>query len=230
MSQQRKPTKAQIKQEAEGFFYQGDKYLGERNWEQAAEHYLKACELLPDHNFSTYLPFNTWHRVGLVLVQLQKQTEALPYLYRALFDYQVKQNSQYPDAYYFSSACIYALVKDKYNMLKMLAISFEHKDKYVCEVYEKIEFEPYMRDEEFQNFMNTAVERTKQRRTSFDVTELQVMGCDNCRTQADPTDGHDWTIICSQCGNSFSYSGCSCDGCCGGTYAGYGGGRTVYHI
>jgi hypothetical protein len=66
--------------------------------------------------------------------------------------------------------------------------------------------------------------------TSLDAAELPKQGCATCRAWKSPTH-HDWTLSCSQCGKTFAYSGCSCDGCCGdGPYVAYGGGRTYYSV
>lgn len=235
MNNQKKQNKAEIEREAKDFFYQGEKFREEGNLEKAVEHYFKAVEILPDKNFYTYLPFNSWHRIGWVLVELYRQEEALPYLQRALSEYNKHtldtKSSFYDGVYLLSKACIFALLAEKENTIKTLSLCFETNDKYVAEAYAKKEFETYKDDPDFLDFMNSAIAQTKRNRSTFDAKELAVMGCDNCRKKGGSTkNNHDWTMNCSHCGKSFSYNGCSCDGCCGGTYAGFGGGRYTFTV
>jgi tetratricopeptide (TPR) repeat protein len=215
--------------EAVNLYCTGEKYRKLGAWNTALDYYMKAIARVPDRDFSFSSFSNTWHHVGLVLLRLHRPIDAMPYLYRALWDYEIKRRER-SDAFGFSLARVYALLEQTDKMFDSLTLSFNDDDRYVSQVYETLEFESYYDDREFQQFVQAAIARVKRTRTEFSVDELKVMGCPNCRTKARSTDGHDWTMICRQCGNSFSYGGCSCDGCCGGTYAGFGGGKTTYYV
>ena len=225
---------SKLLKQAKQWFWDGEKYREEGELEKAADLFIKACQLFPDYDFVQYAQFfDSWHRVGLVLMQCDRTEEAKLYLNRALEHYTAKQKKHYPYCQgngSFAKAQIYALLGEKAKMLQMLAKSFKKEDQYVSDVYGSPEFLDYHTDPEFTALMQKAIAAIKQKRNAFSVTELAVMGCENCRGKGLPTDGHDWTMICRQCGNTFSYGGCSCDGCCGGTYAGFGGGETTYYV
>lgn len=227
-----KPSqKNELREQAEKIFYKGEKHREQKQWEQAWACYEEAYRLQPDGDFKTWhLPFNNWHRLGLTLAQLGRHADARPWLERALAEYKVNWQNHSSAIYLLSIAQIYALFGEKDAMLSALGESFGKDNTLVAKLYTKIEFEAYKDDRDFQEFMQDAIEQTKRKRRSFDVSELAVFGCDNCRKKASPPDHHDWTAICRECGNKFSYSGCSCDGCCGGTYAGFGGGRTTFYV
>ena len=73
-------------------------------------------------------------------------------------------------------------------MLSALAESLGTDNTLVAKLYTKIEFEAYKDDRDFQEFMHDAIKQTKRKRRSFDVSELAVFGCDNCRKKALPPD------------------------------------------
>ena len=63
----------------------------------------------------------------------------------------------------------------------------------------------------------------------YDAAQRSIHGCDVCRAWHPPAH-HDWTLTCRVCDKVFVRSSCSCDGCCGGTYAGQGGGMRCYEV
>ncbi len=225
--------KKQLQKEAETYFWNGVSCSNHQNWEQAIQNYLKAATLDPDYKFkiSPFLVMD--HLLGLVLVKSQRRDEAIPYLMRSLSQYQKYKKRYAPDCDdpgFWAMAQVYALMGEQKQTLKYLRKTFEIRDRYVCQVYNTLEFAEYLEDPKFQDWMQQAIATVKQNRTHFDAAELLIMGCDHCRHRGSSTDSHDWEMYCTQCGNTFSYGGCSCDGCCGGTYAGFGGGVTIYQV
>jgi tetratricopeptide (TPR) repeat protein len=210
-------------------FAEGDRHHERGEWEHAAACYQQAWAVAATHDVAgEEATPSGWHRTGLALVQLGRHNEAGPYLRRALADYLSRDGRRNRERTRFALAGVYAMLDEREALFEACTRLFAQDERYVARAALAPEFMTALQDPDVRAFFNRYVAQIKAQRMEFSADELPVYGCDHCRARGRPTDWHDWTMECSVCGKSFSYSGCSCDGCCGGTYAGFGGGRTTY--
>jgi tetratricopeptide (TPR) repeat protein len=212
-------------------FAEGDRHREMGEWEQAVVRYQQAWALAIKRDLAgDEATPNGWHSTGLALTQLGRHEEAKPYLSRAVADYLSRDGRRNREQTRFALAGVYAMLGDRESLIEALTKLFARDERYVSHVAVAPEFTTALQDPEVRAFFERQVAQIKSTRTEFSADELRVFGCDHCRDRGRSTDWHDWTMKCSVCGKHFSYSGCSCDGCCGGTYAGFGGGRTTYTV
>lgn len=212
-------------------FAEGDRYRERGEWAQGVVRYQQAWAVAARHDLAgDEATPNGWHRMGLALTQLGRHEEAGPYFRRALADYLSRDGRRNREQTRLALAGIYAMLGEREALIEVLTKLFARDEGYVARVALAPEFTAALHDPEVRPFFERYVAQVKARRTEFSADELPVYGCDHCRDRGRPTDWHDWTMECSVCGKHFSYNGCSCDGCCGGTYVGFGGGRTTYTV
>jgi tetratricopeptide (TPR) repeat protein len=221
----------QLRTEASARFALGDRYREQGEWAQAAVWYAQAWALVAKRDLAGdgAIP-NGWHRMGAVLVQLGREHEAVPYLQRALADYQLRHRRRTQEAILCAIADVHALLHDHTALIATLEALFADTQDIAVRLLQSPEIVRMLQHPEVRTAFDQILATIAAVRTEFSADELPLFGCANCRDYGRGTDGHDWTLECSVCGKCFSYSGCSCDGCCGGTYAGFGGGRTTFSV
>lgn len=227
----RKQVRATQQERAAELFAAGDRYREQEAWAQAAAHYQLAWAIAAEQDLAHADALrNGWYRTGTALMRVGRTAEAEPYLRRSLEVYRAagKQSRRLPALLAIAELC--AMLGEWPQLINALEELFALDEAFVAHVAQAPEFAAAREVPSVQHYLDRIIAAIHARRTDFSAEELPVFGCANCRDKGYSTDGHDWTLECSVCGKSFAYSGCSCDGCCGGTYAGFGGGRTVYQV
>lgn len=161
----------------EDYYNEGIALKEAGDFERSAAYHLKVLELEP----ALELP-EAWHNAGAALLRINKREEALPYLYRALQEYDKaiaasrKGERDYPHKketgipmeadeyiygyeredpqyYFFWKACVYALLRDKKNMLLTLTECLILDAIYVDDADEEEDFTEYREDKEFRQLL-----------------------------------------------------------------------------
>ncbi|MCI5057608.1 MAG: tetratricopeptide repeat protein [Flavobacteriales bacterium] len=125
-------------------------------YEKSAEYHLKAIELQPECEDP-----EVWHNAGAALLRIDKREEAAPYLKKALayYDEAIKVHEEEKDYYLFWKSCVYALLRDKEKMLKVLSDCFEVNDAYAIEAEHEEDFSEYNDDPEFLSIISPILKR-----------------------------------------------------------------------
>lgn len=136
------------------YYNEGIKLKRKGEFEKSAECHLKVIELDPETKMA-----EAWHNAGAALQKINKNLEAIPYLEKAIYYYElaIKEIPSKKDYYLFWKSCVYALLADKENMLVTLSECLALNDSYAIEADYEEDFNNYVNDTDFRNLIDPAI-------------------------------------------------------------------------
>jgi tetratricopeptide (TPR) repeat protein len=159
------------------FYNKGIEEKQNGNFELSATYHIRALELSPLWD----LP-EAWHNAGAALLRIQKSTKAKPYLKKALAYYQENIDLEEKIAYnLFWMACVYALLRDKENMLKTLKNTLVLDEAYAEEALYEEDFKAYSKDPDFLALINPLIEKLEKSRYRGEALNFEDLSDDDAR-------------------------------------------------
>ena len=138
--------------EFEKYYNLGIDYKYQGKHQLSAEAHLKALEFYEDYA-------EAWHNAGAALLRIQQEDEAIPYLLRALKEYQKRIDEDEELAYnLFWKSCAYALLEQKDKAFQTLSEAIKHSPIYAEEAMEEEDFIAYFEDEDFKVIIGEGLE------------------------------------------------------------------------
>lgn len=136
------------------YYNEGIKLKQQGEFEKSVECHLKVIELDPE----TDMP-QAWHNAGAALQRINRNIEAIPYLKKAIYYYDlaIKESPSQKDYYLFWKSCVHALLADKENMLVVLSECLALNDSYAIEADYEEDFNNYVNDTDFRNLIDPAI-------------------------------------------------------------------------
>ena len=156
--------------EFEKYYNQGIEYRDQGNHELSAEAHIKALEFYEDYA-------EAWHNAGAALLRIQQDDEAIPYLLRALKEYQKRIDEDEDIAYnLFWKSCAYALLEQKEKALQTLRDAIQHNSIYAEEATREEDHMQYFEDEDFKAIIDEGLkelDELRYRGESLSIEDLE---------------------------------------------------------
>lgn len=136
------------------YYNEGIRLKQQGEFERSAQCHLKVIELDPE----TDVP-EAWHNAGAALQRINRNTDAIPYLEKAIYYYDlaIEETPSRKDYLLFWKSCVYALLADKENMLVVLSECLSLNDSYAIEADYEEDFNNYVNDADFRNLIDPAI-------------------------------------------------------------------------